>query len=509
VGLNDATRLVRAIEYTVDKQTAAGAHIGYHWGSVFEVYADDELGPMCSAYIEGNEDEPSEGFMLLNGMHVEEGDTALFAFDGRGHKWLEKVLPASQFPRMTIDTIRGVIYTGSGDEQASTPFEGTAGEGVVQAELEAHARGTTHLHTYNTPNSLNQTGLWSMIAEGEIDEQYGEIAAQVLVGGNGSNSTTWTRGLLRFRIRQQDSFGGNPLVTLEVVDGVDFSGANVMLIVTSVLGPTEWKLYVQLERAYEWLSYTTLWEDVRSGFLNWTPCVECVALGALPSGTQYAGTGVSSSHPDLATHDSMGLATDAELSAHTALIGDTNQYGIAHVTRLANDAFSGAAQPNAYPVGLSVMYIVSTSAAGWPLANSAGLAVTYRPSAQSAFGQQTWYQYGPNGNRVFSRASTSASAWTAWTEMSAPSVPDMRHKRTDLGTIAGSSSQNVAVTWNTAFANANYTVTVTIEGDNTGTAAGGLTAQVHTLTASGCTVRITNTTTNNRTGLIHTIAIAD
>lgn len=152
---------------------------------------------------------------------------------------------------------------------------------ATQEGLDAHADDETHLHRYVTPNTLAvDDGHWSKIAEGVISEQFGSVAAQLFLNGQGSNGDTWTRGQVRFRIRQQDDFGNDPSVVLELLDFGDIAGDDISLVVLDNAGPTTFELYVRVTREYEWLEWTPMWVRRDRADLRWTGCQPFVS--ALP-----------------------------------------------------------------------------------------------------------------------------------------------------------------------------------------------------------------------------------
>lgn len=89
------------------------------------------------------------------------------------------------------------------------------------------------------------------------------------------------------------------------------------------------------------------------------------------------------------------------------------------------------------------------------------------------------------------------------------SGPTQRRKRVTTGSIAGNASAAVTVTWDTPFADTNYTVVCAVQEAVAGTS----TLRVHhieSITAAAIVVRIVNDDTlNAKTGTVHAIAIHD
>jgi hypothetical protein len=163
--------------------------------------------------------------------------------------------------------------------------------GLASTEaLDLHA-ATGHLRRYNTPNSLAAyDGYWSQMATGVIPERYGSVAFEALLGGQGSNSTTWIRGRIRGRIRQQDDFGDPPTVDLELLDAGDITGADIAVVVTDDAGPTTFGLWISVTREYEWAEWTPLWTRRDRCDFTWLGCQAFVS--ALPSGDDTTATEV-------------------------------------------------------------------------------------------------------------------------------------------------------------------------------------------------------------------------
>lgn len=157
---------------------------------------------------------------------------------------------------------------------------------ITEQELADHAALPIHLINYNTPSTLStDAGHWSLIGSGTLDSQYDQVVATVLIDGNSGAVTDFTRGTIRFRIKQQAAFGSDPIVLAEMVDGsTGISGADVVVVVTDNTGPTLYSIYVRLTRTGEWLSFIPLWTETIGCVHTWAGCSAFVT--SLPSGTQ-------------------------------------------------------------------------------------------------------------------------------------------------------------------------------------------------------------------------------
>lgn len=157
-------------------------------------------------------------------------------------------------------------------------------------DISSHADGPGHLIQRSTPNTLDlYDGYWTKIADITVVAQFGSVASTILLGGQGSNGATWTRGMLRFRVRQQAAFGSNPSVILELLDAGDITGADIAIVVTSNAEPASTlELHVRLTREYEWLAWVPLWTRRDRCMLDWAPCSPFAAT--LPAGAVTTAT---------------------------------------------------------------------------------------------------------------------------------------------------------------------------------------------------------------------------
>jgi hypothetical protein len=83
-----------------------------------------------------------------------------------------------------------------------------------------------------------------------------------------------------------------------------------------------------------------------------------------------------------------------------------------------------------------------------------------------------------------------------------------KHSRVTTGSVAGGSTALVTVTWGTAFADANYSVTASVL-DATSTSLSLSVVHVESITASAVTVRVINNSVGALTGTVHVIAVHD
>lgn len=107
--------------------------------------------------------------------------------------------------------------------------------------------------------------------------------------------------------------------------------------------------------------------------------------------------------------------------------------------------------------------------------------------------------------RTYILAQAPAATLANWKEILP--VSWMRRARVTTGSIVGLASATITVTWPQAFPDANYTVTVSLEGTSTG--AGLRILRILSKTATEITVRVINDDATSKTATIHAIAIPD
>lgn len=88
-----------------------------------------------------------------------------------------------------------------------------------------------------------------------------------------------------------------------------------------------------------------------------------------------------------------------------------------------------------------------------------------------------------------------------------PGALDTRRARVTTGSVAGLTLATVTVTWDTAFADANYTPVVSMLEDNATT--GLIVRRIRTVTASAITVLVENTSATAKTGTLQAFAVHD
>lgn len=90
----------------------------------------------------------------------------------------------------------------------------------------------------------------------------------------------------------------------------------------------------------------------------------------------------------------------------------------------------------------------------------------------------------------------------------APDSGAIKHKRVTTGSVAGGATALVTVTWGTAFADANYTVTASVV-DSTAAVASMSVVHIEEVLAASVKVRVTNAAVGAVTGQINVIALHD
>lgn len=84
----------------------------------------------------------------------------------------------------------------------------------------------------------------------------------------------------------------------------------------------------------------------------------------------------------------------------------------------------------------------------------------------------------------------------------------IKHKRITTGSINAGASALITITWTTAFADSNYSVTASVV-DSTAAIASLKIVHIESVGAASITVRVENTSAGPLTGTIHAIAVHD
>ncbi|CAN5653643.1 hypothetical protein BH23CHL7_BH23CHL7_20310 [soil metagenome] len=242
--------------------------------------------------------------------------------------------------------------------------------------------------------------------------------------------------------------------------------------------------------------------------------MERVSAGSTGGGSAdpIVDAGAAGVHPDLGAHDALGLATDAELAAHAAT-------ATAHHTN-ANDPSAGekaALGGTSGTPGSGNKYVTDADSRNTnsraPTGSAAGdLTGTYpNPTVGNDKITYAKMQNLSATSRVLGRKSAGAGDPEELTAADLLSLLNIRVKRITGQSITANASTQVAITWPTAFADANYTVLILIEHPQTGTGLGNSVwwaAVRGTRTATGIDVRINNDSALT-TCDIHAVAIHD
>lgn len=163
----------------------------------------------------------------------------------------------------------------------------------VAATVAAHAETLLHVHAYNTPNTgTADENKWSKIGHGSISARFGEVYNGAHIRGGGGTTSAFIRGEIRFRVRQQATFGNQPVVLGELLNAGDITNADIKIMVTSVAGPTTFELYLRVTRENEWASIypigpSDVTEEPDSAFDATFAWDNCTAFVTSPSGTGY------------------------------------------------------------------------------------------------------------------------------------------------------------------------------------------------------------------------------
>lgn len=233
----------------------------------------ETLGALSATTVRGRVDQVSDGYasVFLEGAPTPSpGITYGSPRPATGDDVLVSVGPTQgrRYIALNITQGDGAAPSGGGGPLPA----GTVTDDQLAAAIASH--GTSgHLVTYTTPSTLDtDAGNWTRVATGNIVARWGEVVAQVLIGGGGGSTAAWTRGMLRFRVRQQSDFGTAPLVRIELVDAQDTVAADFRLRLATSAAPSSFQLYARVTRAYERMTFTPLDSWSYNGQLVWTGC---------------------------------------------------------------------------------------------------------------------------------------------------------------------------------------------------------------------------------------------
>lgn len=262
-----ASRIISALDSRTDRKTKDGALVTTTWGTIGAL---DAANKSASAYLYGETDGAymSGGFRIPDTMYLSLGDKVKVGINyATGDRWVEEVNVSSAYKKVAINATTGEILQGDGTTPP-TPFSGVPD--VFKT----------------TSTGASDANKWTKVASGQLNGQYANQAYIVLLGGNGSGDEKYSRGVLRFRVKQQSPFGSQPIINLELTDSQDLNSTDFRLVVTSVAGPTTWELWASCPLTYSDIQFTQLWGENGNGSITWYSAQGWNA-SITASGTQY------------------------------------------------------------------------------------------------------------------------------------------------------------------------------------------------------------------------------
>lgn len=292
---SDATRILQAIDTRIERGTKSGASIQYTWGTVGAL---DAYGKTASAYILGETDGAymSEGFRVPETMYLTIGDSIKVAIDySTGDRWVDEVNVSSAYKKVSIGS-DGVIRFGDGASAPSTTvYSNTADSIVLPSNVNIGgisdmssitpgviiARNITGKGFFTTGAGSSTNGYWAKVAYGSITIQYTEAFGtfDILQVGDGGGNMWY--GRLVMRVKQQNAFGSQPNVYLDMDGQLSYNSA--LVAITSVAGPTTWELWIKTEASYGGPVAILQSQGSQTIVMNTAPALQA----SLPSGTLY------------------------------------------------------------------------------------------------------------------------------------------------------------------------------------------------------------------------------
>lgn len=143
-----------------------------------------------------------------------------------------------------------------------------------------------------TSNTGGTAGQWALIGTATLTAQFQESVALINFIGGASGATTNTqRGLLFFRLKQQQALASSPYIEMVLIDQNNFSTTDVAAIITTnTASQTVVQLYVKINATNEQLWFNPIHDTqnyVGSTAIVWSDRATLIASsGSLPAGVQ-------------------------------------------------------------------------------------------------------------------------------------------------------------------------------------------------------------------------------
>jgi hypothetical protein len=148
---------------------------------------------------------------------------------------------------------------------------------------------------YVTANTNATAGQYALLGTVTITSQTAEFISLInITSGASGGATNTQRGLLYFRVKQQNALGGVPVIELALMNQNNFAPTDVVAIVTTNTSTqTVVKLYVHMNLSYDQLWFNPIHELNNSYWttIDWAnKATLIVDKPSLPVGTQFNAT---------------------------------------------------------------------------------------------------------------------------------------------------------------------------------------------------------------------------
>jgi hypothetical protein len=129
-------------------------------------------------------------------------------------------------------------------------------------------------------------GYWAKLASGSLTAQFQSVDVACLIGGSSGTGGYSHKGLLALTISQQNAFGSDPLVGMKLLTSdAAFGPEDVVLVVTSNAGPTNYELWVRASQTFQSVWMQTL--HLIGSDSWWVPVSGFPLQAAIGAGTQF------------------------------------------------------------------------------------------------------------------------------------------------------------------------------------------------------------------------------
>lgn len=135
---------------------------------------------------------------------------------------------------------------------------------------------------YSTPNSgSDYRGYWAIVAEMTVDSRYGDAGGNFMLTPRNYGTADRRTAIISIRSKQQNDFGGNPVVSAQLMPDSFLSSTDIRVVVISNTAPSVVRVYVRMISRHIIYLIKPL---SQYGAIRWQPSELNVLLANPPSG---------------------------------------------------------------------------------------------------------------------------------------------------------------------------------------------------------------------------------